>query len=324
MNDAPAISRRSLLACAGALFATPGWGESFPNRPITLICPFPAGGTADTQLRALAAAASKSLGQQVLIDNRSGVAGTLGPASLVGARPDGYTLSLATAIALLRQPFISKTRYDPAKDFTYVIGVTGFELGLVVRADAPWRNFDEFVRDAKRDPGKISYATAGIGTGQHVAMLQLAEKLGVSWTHIPFKGASEVYNALAGGHVPAIAETSGWASFVDAGKFRLLAVFGDTRLPRWPAVPTLKELGHDVTASVPWGIVGPAQMDRSIVNALHGAFRGAMGDPGFRQTLDVLGQLAWGADPDSYRSFMLGRIPVERDIVARYRLAHEQ
>jgi tripartite-type tricarboxylate transporter receptor subunit TctC len=289
-----------------------------------VICPFTAGGTADSQLRALAAAASRLIGQQVIVDNKPGVAGTLGPSSLVSAAPDGYTLSLATAIALLRQPFINKTRYDPAKDFTYVIGVTGFELGLVVRADSPWRTAQDFIRDAKRSPEKVVYATAGIGTGQHVAMLQLAEKLGVSWTHVPFKGASEVYNALAGGHVPLISETSGWAPFVDSGKFRLLALFSEQRLPRWPQVPTIRELGHDVTASVPWGIVGPAGMDPQLVQALHGAFGKAMGDAAFRQRLDTLGQLPWGADSESYRKFMLSRIPVERDLVARYRLAQEQ
>jgi tripartite-type tricarboxylate transporter receptor subunit TctC len=324
MNESPDLVRRGLLASAASLITAPVFGNAYPSRPITVICPFTAGGTADSQLRALAAAASKTIGQQVIVDNRPGVAGTLGPSSLVTAAPDGYTLSLATAIALLRQPFINKTRYDPAKDFTYVIGVTGFELGLVVRADSPWRNVLDFIRDAKRSPDKIVYATAGIATGQHVAMLQFAEKLGVSWTHIPFKGASEVYNALAGGHVPVISETSGWAPFVDAGKFRLLAVFADQRLPRWPDVPTLKELGYDVSASVPWGIVGPANMDRQVVQVLHGAFQKAMGDAAFKHTLDTLGQLPWGADSESYRKFMLSRIPVERELVARYRLAQEQ
>jgi len=324
MDKAVDRTRRNLLALAASAAVLPAWGSSFPARPVTVICPFTAGGTADSQLRALAAAASRLLGQQVLVDNRPGVAGTLGPSALVGAPPDGYTLSMGTAIALLRQPFINKTRYDPAKDFTYLLGVTGFELGLVVRADSPWRTFADFVRDAKGSPDKITYATAGIATGQHVAMLQLAEKLGVKWTHIPFKGASETYNALAGGHVPVIAETSGWAPFVDAGKFRLLAVFGDARLPRWPTVPTLKELGHDVTASVPWGIVAPARMDPALVQLLHGAFRKAMDDPAFRQSLETLGQVPWGADSDAFRKYMLSRIPVERELVARYRLAQEQ
>ena len=324
MDEAVDHTRRNLLALAASLAAAPVWGGAFPTRPITVICPFTAGGTADSQLRALAAAASKVLGQQVLVDNRPGVAGTLGPSALVNTAPDGYTLSLGTAIALLRQPYINKTRYDPAKDFTYLVGVTSFELGLVVRADSPWRTFAEFVRDARRAPEKVTYATAGIATGQHVAMLQLAEKLGVRWTHIPFKGASETYNALAGGHVPLIAETSGWAPFVDAGKFRLLAVFGEARLRRWPSVPTLKELGYDVAASVPWGIVGPAHMDNSLVQLLYGAFKKAMDDTAFKQSLETLGQVPWGADPDTFQKFMLSRIPVERDLVARYRLAQEQ
>src|SRR5262245_61057837 len=150
MDKTPGLTRRHMLAWSAALASTPVWSGTFPSRPITVICPFTPGGTADSQLRALAAPASKVLGQQVIVDNRPGVAGTLGPSALVSAQADGYTLSLGTASALLRQPFITKTRYDPAKDFTYILGVTRFEIGLAVRADSPWRSFADFARDATR------------------------------------------------------------------------------------------------------------------------------------------------------------------------------
>ena len=322
MSNPAHITRRTLLA-ASALLSLPAFAQRFPAKPITLICPFSPGGTADTQLRVLAAGASKELGQQVIVDNRAGVAGTLGPASLVGASPDGYTLSLATAIALLRQPFIQKTRYDPAKHFTYLIGVTRFEIGLAVRADSPWTTFEEFVKDAKRNPGKVSYGTAGNATAQHTAMLQLAERLGIDWTHIPYKGSGEVFNALSGGHVQAISETSGWAPFVDAGKFRLLAVFSESRLKRWPNVPTLKELGYGITESIPWGIVGPAGMESSLVKVLHDAFRKAIDDPAFTKLLATLGQEAWAADSQAYHNYTMSRIPIERDLVAKYRLREQ-
>jgi tripartite-type tricarboxylate transporter receptor subunit TctC len=322
MSNPAHITRRTLLA-ASALLALPAFAQRFPAKPITLICPFSPGGTADTQLRVLAAGASKELGQQVIVDNRAGVAGTLGPASLIGASPDGYTLSLATAIALLRQPFIQKTRYDPAKHFTYLIGVTRFEIGLAVRADSPWATFDDFVKDAKRNPGKVSYGTAGNATAQHTAMLQLAERLGIDWTHIPYKGSGEVFNALSGGHVQAISETSGWAPFVDAGKFRLLAVFSESRLKRWPNVPTLKELGYGITESIPWGIVGPAGMESSLVKVLHDAFRKAIDDPAFTKLLATLGQEPWAVDSQAYHDYTMSRIPIERDLVAKYRLREQ-
>lgn len=321
MNDTcGGISRRILLASAAMLAASARAQPRFPARPITVICPFSPGGTADVQLRVLAAATAREIGQPMVVETRAGAAGTLGPSSLLNSAADGYTLSFATAIALLRQPFIQPTRYDPAKDFTYIIGVTRFECGLVVRSDAPWKTLDDFLRDAKRKPGGMSYGTAGTATAQHTAMLKLADKLGIDWTNVPYKGSAEVFNALSAGHVDAISETSGWAPFVDSGKFRVLAMYSDKRLKRWPDAPTLKESGHDIVESVPWGIVGPAGMDPATVKALHDAFRKALQDPAFASNLATVGQEIWGADSRTFTDYVLSRIPVEREVVSRYRL----
>jgi len=320
MRHPTLISRRRLLAVAPALLAAPAFAQVFPAKPVTLVCPFTTGGTADVQLRVLAAAASKELGQPIVVETRAGAAGTLGPASLVGQSADGYLLSMATGVALLRQPFLQPTRYDPARDFTYVSGVTRFELGLAVRADAPWRNLAEFVADAKRQPGKFSYATAGAATAQHTAMLQLCDAAGIDCVHVPYKGSGDVFTALGGGHVQAISETSGWAPFVDSGKFRLLAVYSEKRLKRWPNAPTLREQGFDIADAVPWGIVGPAGMDARVLERLHAAFRKGLSDPSFLKTLEQLGQEPWNLDPKAYREYMVSRIPVERELVAKYRL----
>lgn len=322
MNDSPGVSRRTFLAST-ALLATSAHAQRFPSKPITVICPFSPGGTADVQLRVLVAAAAREIGQPMVVETRAGAAGTLGPASLLNSQPDGYTLSLATTIALLRQPFMQPTRYDPAKDFTYIIGVTRFECGLVVRADSPWKTLDDFLQDAKRNPGQKSYGTAGIGTAQHTAMLRLADKLGIDWTNVPYKGSAEVFNALSAGHVHAISETSGWAPFVDAGKFRILAMYSEKRLKRWPDAPTLKESGYDITESVPWGIIGPVGMDPVVVKTIHDAFRGAMRDAAFEKNLATVGQENWGADSRTFNDYVLSRIPVERDLVSRYRLKQQ-
>jgi tripartite-type tricarboxylate transporter receptor subunit TctC len=319
MIESP-LSRRTLLQASAALLASPAFGQQFPSKPVTLVCPFSAGGAADAQLRALGAALSKQLGQTVIIDNKVGAAGTLGPGYVAGLPPDGYTLGMATAIALLRQPFITPTRYDPAKDFTYVTGITRFEIGLAVRADAPWRTFEEFIKDAKTKQDKLSYATSGIATAQHTAMLQLGDAFGIKWTHIPYKGSGDACNALLGGHVDVLADVSNWASFVDAGKFRLLALYGDKRLKRWPNVPTLKELGHNVVASVPWGIVGPVGIDPARVKFLSDSLHKAMLDPTFTSELGMLGQEPWNIEPEAYRAYMISRIPVEKEIVAKYGL----
>jgi len=316
------ITRRKLLGAGGALMALPALAlaDQYPSRPVSLVCPFSAGGAADAQLRALGMALSKELKQTVIVDNKAGAGGTLGPAYVSGMPPDGYTLGMATAIALLRLPFITTTRYDPAKDFTYVAGITRFELGLAVRADSPWKTLADFLKDAKVKQDRIAFATSGVATAQHTAMLQLGDSLGIHWTHVPFKGSSEACTALLAGHVDVISDVSNWASFVDAGKFRLLAVYNEKRLKRWPNVPTLKELGHNVVESIPWGIVGPAGLSADRVKVLSAAVAKAKTDPAFLAELTMLGQEPWNIEGDAYRSYMISRIPVERDLVAKYGL----
>lgn len=318
------LTRRTVLASA-ALLGTSlrAQTRAFPSKPITVICPFGPGGTVDVQLRLLVAAAAREIGQPMIVENRAGAAGTLGPSVLVNAQPDGYTLSFATTVALIRQPFMQPTRYDPAKDFTYIIGVSKLENGLVVRADAPWKTAEEFFQDAKRNPGKISYGTAGFGTAQHTAMLRVADKLGIEWTNIPYKSSAEVFNALLGGQVNAISETSGWANFVDAGKFRILALYGDRRLKRWPEVPTLKDLGHDIVESTPWGIIGPAGMDPAVVRTLYAAFHKAIPDVAFQKNLQTIGQEDWDIDSKAFHDYAISRIPVERAAVTRYKLKQQ-
>lgn len=306
----------SAFACAALVPALAS--AEFPDRPITVLCAFPAGAGADASLRALAQAASKVLGQTVIIDNKPGVAGTMAATTLMNARPDGYTLAQVTN-TLIRQPFIAKTNYDPAKDFSYVIGVTAFELGLVVRADAPWKTLDEFLAYAKAHPN-LSYGTSGVGTAQHQVMERIGELRGIRWTHVPYKGTAPLLNDLAGGHLPAVSDTSGFAPFVDAGKMRVLAVYNSQRLKRWPQVPTLRDLGFDIAESVPWGLVAPAGTPPETTRKLHDAFRKAMADPQFLATLESLAQEPRYMSSEGYRKYMLERAPIEKAVVERYNL----
>jgi tripartite-type tricarboxylate transporter receptor subunit TctC len=308
-----------VLACAAAFMAAPAWSAGFPEKPVVVLCAFPAGAGADATLRALAQAAGKYLGRQVIVDNRPGAAGTLAAAMLTNAKPDGYTLAQVTN-TLVRQPFIAKTAYDPAKDFTYLIGVTAFELGLAVRADAPWKTLDDFVAYAKANPGKVTYGTSGIGTAQHQVMERIAELKGLTWTHAPYKGTAPLLTDLQGGHLDAVSDTSGWAPFVDSGKIRLLAVYGPQRLKRWPQVPTLRDRGFDISESVPWGLAAPAGVDPAVARKLHDAFRKAMDDAQFIENLAVLGQEPRYMDSETYRKYMLDRTPIERAVVQRYHL----
>jgi tripartite-type tricarboxylate transporter receptor subunit TctC len=314
MASAPVVGTRPEAALAQA--------ATFPSKPITLICPWPAGGGADVQMRALAAGASRVFGQQVIIENRAGAVGTIGPSMLVTARPDGYTLSQATN-AVYRQPFITKTPYDPAKDFTFVLGVTGFNFGLVVRSDSPYKSVADLMNAAKANPGKLTFGTFGIGSPPQTAVDRIAARHGTELIHVPFKGTADGMTALRGGHIDALADGTGWAQFVDSGQFRLLAVFGERRLKRWPNVPTLRDLGYDIAETSPWGIIGPRGMDPVVVKSLHDGFRKAMEQPEFVAALEALVQEPMYMSSDDYRAYSLAQIPVQKAIVDKYKLAQQ-
>lgn len=260
--------------------------DSFPTKPITLIVPWVAGGSTDTCMRVLAENASRYLGQPVIVENKPGAAGTVGPATMAAtAKPDGYTLS-QIPLGVFRLPHIIKATWDPLKDFTYIIQLTGYTYGIVVKKDAPWKTLKELLTYAKTNPNKVTYATPGVGTLQHVTMEKLARKEDIKWIHVPQKGGIEVITATLGGHVMVGAETSGWAPQVESGDLRLLAVWTEKRVPKWPDVPTLKELGYGIVAYSPFGIAGPKGMDPKIVKILHDAFKKAMDEPSFKKILD--------------------------------------
>ena len=224
---------------------------------MTLIVPFAAGGTTDIGLRALAAATEKHLGQSIVIENRSGAGGVLGPLQMAtNSAPDGYTVA-QIPITVFRYPFTRKTTFDPINDLSYILSLSGYTFGIVVKKDAPWATFQDFIADAKANPGKISYGTPGAGTTLHLTMEQIAKQRDIKWTHVPFRGTSESTNALLGGHISAVADASGWAPLVDSGQLRLLQ-----------PLPQDRPLGGRV--------VGPgARHDEDLLAQAHAVFRRA-------------------------------------------------
>lgn len=309
--------KRALAATAAALLLAPALSaaQDFPTRPITLIVPWPAGGSTDTHLRKLGELASKHLGQPIVIENKPGAGGMLGPAGMAkNAKPDGYTLSQLT-IAAFRQPHMQKVDWDPLKDFTYIIGVSGYTFGVVVKSDSPIKSFDDLIQQARASPGKVSYASTGIGTSPHLVMEEVASKAGVQLLHVPFTGNAPSTQALMGGHVMAQSDATGWARHVDAGTFRLLATFGEQRT-RWGA-PTAKELGYDVVSYSPYGIVGPRGMDPKVVRILHDAFRKAMDDPEHQKVLQQLDQISWYKSSEEYARWAAETLASERKTIER-------
>ncbi|MBN8510378.1 MAG: tripartite tricarboxylate transporter substrate binding protein [Burkholderiales bacterium] len=311
-----AAAATALLAAAGSSFA-----QAYPSRPITLIVPWPAGGSTDRHLRGLAEIASKHLGQNIVIENKPGGGGTTGPGTMaITAKPDGYTIA-QFPLGMLRLPHMQKTPWHPINDFTFIIGVTGYTFGLTVRADSPYKSFNEYIEAARKAPGKIDYGSTGIGTSPHLLMEELSENAKVELTHVPFKGNADLTQALLGGHVMAQSDASGWDKFVDGGQMRLLVTFGEKRTQRWPNVPTAKELGYGVVSTSPYGIVGPKGMDPAVVKTLHDAFKKAIDDPKHLELLATLNQDVWYLNSQDYAKWASDTFAKEKRLIDKLGLA---
>ena len=325
-------TRRALLASAAlaaplALRPRAGRGAQpggFPDRPVRLIVPWTAGGSADGQLRSLAELATRRLGQPVVVENRPGATGTLGAIAIRDARPDGYLLS-QIHMSSLRVPMMQpRPAYDPLTDFTYVIQLTGSLLGIVVRAASPWRTLPELVADAKARPGRITYGTLGIGSTQHLAMERIARIAGIEWTHVPYRGTAETLTALIGGHIDVAADSSAWAPMVQEGSMRLLATFGSGRPKRFADVPTLREQGIDYVADSPYGICGPRGMDPEVTRILHDAFRDALFDPAHQPVLDRFDQRILYLNSADWAAAARRYVAEERELLRQIGLLAQQ
>jgi tripartite-type tricarboxylate transporter receptor subunit TctC len=295
------VTRRSLIGAAAALGAWPlARAQSpYPSRPIALWIPWPAGGATDISLRLLAELASHHLGQPVITENRGGAGGTLAMPVLQQAEPDGYT------IAQLPQPIFravhtQKVLWDPIRDVTPIIQVSGVTFGVLVSASSKFRKLADLFAYARQNPGRLTIATNGVGTTPHVVLEELFTARGLKYIHVPYKGTSEQMIAVDNGQVMAGVNSTGFGPFVDSGRLRLLATFAAERSKRWPQVPTLRELGHDIVAMSPWGLGGPRGLPAEVVTVLHDAFKKAMFDPLFTQELAKYDQLIDYLGPADY------------------------
>lgn len=310
---------QAVAVSAGLLLGTSTAGaQAFPERPITLIVPYAAGGPTDQHLRAVAEEAGKVLGQPVVVDNRPGANGTNGAAALPRLAPDGYTLAILPA-SVYREPYINKVGYDPVTSFSYLLLMSDYTFGLVVKADAPWKNWQEFAADAARRPGKLNVgATGAIGTPR-IVMEEAAEAARISLNMVPYKGDADVASAILGGHIDAAALSGVAVPHIEAGKMRYLVMLSEKRVKRYPELATLKEQGVPAWIDSPYGLAGPKGMDPARVKLIHDAFKKALESPASIKVMDQLNQQANYKGPDDYRQYALDTLAREKERVARLR-----
>ncbi|MEQ1647324.1 MAG: tripartite tricarboxylate transporter substrate binding protein [Hyphomicrobiaceae bacterium] len=311
-----------VVASLAAPFAA--LAQTYPTKPITLIVPWPAGGSSDITMRAIADAASKTLGQPVVIDNKPGASGTLGPATMAATgKPDGYLLT-QIPISVIRIPFMQKTSFDTLKDFTYIAQLTGYTFGITTKSDGPFKTWADAVKFAKENPGKLTYGTPGAGTSLHIGMEMIAAKEGIKLTQVPFKGGAETNAAVLGGHTMLQADSSGWKPLVDAGQLRLLAIWTAERSTTWKDAPTLKELGYPFVFDSPFGVAGPKGMDPAIVKVLSAAFKKALEDPGVIATLKKYDMFPRYLDTAEYQKVVVDMVRDEGKAITDLGLAKKE
>ncbi len=316
------MRRRHLVLGAAATLALPhlARAQAYPARPIKYICPWPAGGSTDAVIRAIALSAAKTLGQNIIVENKPGAGGMLGANELVSAAPDGYTLSQLPH-GVFRIPHMQKTTFDTLKDFTWIACLTGYTFGLVVPADSPIKTIADLVAYARANPEKFTYGSTGIGTSPHLAVEEFAQRAGIKLTHVPFKGNADNMQAILGGHTMAASDATGWAPHVESGKLRLLATYGSKRTKRWPTVPTLDELGYKTVSDSPFGVCGPKGMDPAVVRTLHDAFKKTLEDPAVLASFDKFDQTVIYMDTEQYTRFARESFAAEKATIERLGMA---
>ena len=292
---------RAIAGCAVFLFCVLGAQaqQSYPDRPVKLVVPFPPGGPVDAVARVIAEELKEKLGQPFVIDNRAGAVGTIATNLVAKSPPDGYTLVMTIGAHTIVPALMQKLPYDPANDFVGVSGVLKAPNLFAVLPNHPAKSLADLVRMAKEQPGSITYSTGGYGSTTHIMTTMLERAASVSFMHVPFQGGAQSMQAALGGHVAVAANLSNIAlPFVQAGQVRLLAVAGATRSRLFPDVPTFAELGYPDILGDSWiGMLAPAGTPREVVKKLHETISAALNRPEFRDRFERQGLEVTNLEP---------------------------
>jgi tripartite-type tricarboxylate transporter receptor subunit TctC len=258
--------------------------QDYPTKPVNVIVTFAPGGTLDTSTRILAVKAEKFLGQPVIVSNVGGGGGSVALAQVATKKPDGYEITSCTSTGLIRIPQLRAVPYGP-DDFIPIMHFAAVESGVVVRSDSPFKTFKDLVEYARKNPGKVTYATSGAGSPMHMAMEFVAMKEGIHWTHVPQTGGAPGLAAVLGGHVTAMSDSTEWLPHVKEGSLRLLATQGEKRMKSFPDVPTFRDLGYDFINETVFMLAAPKGTPAPVIKKLDESFHQAMSDPQFVQTI---------------------------------------
>jgi tripartite-type tricarboxylate transporter receptor subunit TctC len=273
---------RSLLVALLLLaFAVPAAAQ-YPDRPVTAICGYPAGGLADVVLRAVVEGMKRKFSNGMVVVNRPGAGGAIGTAEMTQAKPDGYTFGLAPLSTVVIHPQLNDLPYKTPDDYAPFINVVSYYPLLAVNWDAPWKTAEELFTAAKASPGTLRVGTPGEGTSSHLNLEELKRLTGADLSHVPFAGWAESSTALLGKHIEAVVAQPGEVKpQLEAKRMRILGMFQPQRSPYFPDVPTFKELGYDVANGVWFMLLAPKATPPDTLKYLHDAAKGAMDSPAF-------------------------------------------
>jgi tripartite-type tricarboxylate transporter receptor subunit TctC len=321
----PMIRLLSALAVSVSLLSLSGGAaaQAYPNRPVRLIVPFPAGGATDVLARAISLHAQEKLGQTIVIDNKPGAGGTIGSDLAAKAEPDGYTLLIATGSTHSIGPLINpKTPYNVERDFVPIVDVASTTSVMVTSPTVPAKNLQEFIKLAKSQPGKLNFGSSGNGTNSHLSGELFKAEAGVFMTHIPYRGTGLVFNDMVSGQVHMLMDNVVTAMpHMKDGKIRVIGVTSLKRLPFLPDVPTLHEQGlKNFDVSNWFGIYGPRGTPPEVVQKVNAAFNAALKDPELQKRLSNLGAVPTGGTPQQMAQVVSSETAKWRKLITERKL----